>query len=163
MRCLLSVLLLAMCVTAARAQGDLTAERASLRGIETFVVDVTIEGPEHLARSDQLRTDVVVHRVVSRLRNAGLRVQDAAPERNGVPNLHVHVNLLELEGGLIPFSIDADFYQQVRLQLSGREMASSTWDESVLGLVSGGLVETIPRSVDSLVDQFIDDYRSANE
>ena len=151
-------------VLTALAQGDLAAERASLKGIESFAADVTIEGPRHLTESDVLRAEVILHRVVNRIRDAGLDVERRAPEvRNHPANLHVHINMMEVDRGLVPFSISADFYQNVRLQGSGREMSAISWHERVLGLVSLDLLAAISESVDALVDQFVDDYRSANE
>jgi len=165
-RCVLSILILvALSASDALAQGDLGAQRASLRGINEFFVDVTVEGPEHLVESDQFRRDVVAYRIVHRIREAGLPVQQAARDRdrNMLPNLHIHVNMLEVDQGIIPFAVAAGFYQQVRVLDNEREMAAATWTESVLGLVSGDLLATIPQSVDTLVDQFIEDFGSANE
>ncbi len=157
----LSLLILALFVAGnVRAQGDLVDERESLKGIESFSVDVTIEGPDHLVSADEVRRDVIAHRILHRLQEAGLRVQQAD---DAVPNLHVHLNMLELDRGLIPFAISAGFYQQVRVLDNGSEMAAGTWRESVLGLVSLELLSTIPQSVDNLVDQFIKDYRLTNE
>lgn len=157
------VICFAVLVPAARSQGDLPSKMASLQGIDSFVVDVTLEGPGHLVQSDPLRSEVVSHRIVNRLREAGLGVQRVRTEQTREPNFHIHINVLQLEGGLIPFSIDAGFYQEVRLASSGRSMAAPTWGESVLGMVSADLVGTIPQSVDSLVDQFIEDFQAVND
>lgn len=163
-RCVLSILILVvLSASDTRAQGDLETQRASLRGIDEFFVDVTVEGPEHLVESDQLRRDVVAYRIVHRIREGGLPVQQAPRGRDMLPNLHIHVNMLEVDRGLIPFAVAAGFYQQVRVLDNEREMSAATWTESVLGLVSGDLLATIPQSVDTLVDQFIEDFGSANE
>lgn len=160
----LVIFLLMLIPYAAVAQGDLDAERASLKGIPSFAADITLEGPRHLVSSDLLRSEVLLHRVVHRLREAGLEVERVtAGAPNPPPHLHVHVNMLELDGGLVPFAISADFFQDVRLATGRREMSAITWDESVLGLVSRDLLSTIPQSLDALVDQFAEDYLSANE
>lgn len=148
----------------AAAQGDLEAERTSLKGIPAFAVGITLEGPQHLVESDVLRSDVLLHRILNRLNRAGLSVERVTPGAPGsTPHLHIHLNMLELDGGIVPFAISADFYQDVRLATARREMSAVTWDESVLGLVSQDLLQTIPESVDGLVDQFVDDYLAANQ
>ncbi len=147
----------------AAAQGGLDAERSSLNGIRSFEADITIEGPRHLVQSDVLQSEVLLHRVVSRLRNAGLEVARATPGSSETPpSLQVHVNLLEVGAGLVPFTVSAGFYQDVRLAAGGREMSAITWDESVLGVVSQNLIQTIAESIDGLVDQFVEDYLAAN-
>lgn len=162
MRTLLCLLILVP--LSAFAQGDVETERASLNGVESFAADITVEGPRHLVESDVLRSDVVLHRIVHRLRESGLTVERAVPGASYPPPLlHVHVNMLELDRGLVPFSVAAEFFQNVRLVDGRREMAAITWHESVLGLVSPDLVSSIPKSVDALVTQFIDDYHAANE
>ena len=163
-----ALILWLMCVPftafAAFAQGDLDAERASLKGIGSFGADVTIEGPRHLTESDVLRAEVILHRIVNRVRDGGLEVERSGPDARDQPaNLHVHINMMEVDRGLVPFSISADFYQDVRLAGSGREMAAISWHERVLGLVSRDLLTAVSESVDALVDQFIDDYRAANK
>ena len=146
------------------AQGNLEAERTSLKGIGSFAADVTIEGPRHLTEVDVLRAEVILHRVVNRLRDAGLEVERSAPDvRDHPANLHVHINMMEVDRGLVPFSISADVYQNVRLVRNSDEMAAISWHERVLGLVSSNLLTAISESVDALVDQFVDDYRAANE
>lgn len=162
MRLVIFLLMIIPC--AAAAQGDLDAERASLRGIHSFAAEITLEGPGHLVGSHLLRSEVLLHRVIHRLRDAGLeveRVPHGAP--NPPPHLHIHLNMLELDGGLVPFAISADFFQDVRLATSRQDMSAITWDESVLGLVTRDLLPTIPQSLDTLIDQFAEDYLSANE
>lgn len=158
------IFLLMLLPLAVAAQPDLSAQRASLERIGPITTDITVEGPRHLVESDDLRTEVLLHRIVHRIRESGIDVQrDARSATDKSPLLHIHVNLLDLEGGLVPFSVSAEFFQNVRLTHSGREMAAVTWSESVLGLVSPDLVANIPKSVDGLVDQFIDDVAAANE
>ncbi len=157
------LLLLLLIPVSALAQGDVGAERASLEGVGSFAADITVEGPRHLVESDVLRSDVILHRIVHRIREFGLEVNRIPPgDPHQPPHLHVHVNMLELDRGLVPFSVSAEFYQDVRLMNGRRDMAAITWQESVLGFVSRDLLATIPESVDGLVDQFVEDYLTAN-
>lgn len=162
-RLLFSLALIVCLPAAVLAQGDLQAERSSLADLTAIATDITVEGPAHLADSDLLRTDVLLHRIVHRIREAGIDVERISPgTAERPPHLHIHLNLLELDRGLVPFSISADFYQDVRLARNRTEMSAITWDESVLGLVTRDLLSAIPESVDNLVDQFAADFLAAN-
>ena len=143
--------------TPAYAQGDLEAERASLRGISNFDIRITVEAPLNLSGSDALDSDALVEQVTGGLRAAGLPV---VSRRDAEVFLHVHVNTMALENGLIPFAIEADFYQPVRLQRSGGTLSAATWSESVLGLVTVDRLEVIGESVDQLIDQFVRDFQA---
>ena len=140
------------------AQGDLEAERRSLRGISSFYVDVTIEGPKHLTESASLSTSGLIERVSQRLSADGLPVRF----RSAVPHLHVHVNMMEVESGLVPFAINAEFYQDARLEASRTTATVQTWDEGVIGLVSPDRMQLVNESIDALVSQFAADFAAAN-
>ena len=142
----------------ALAQGDLQAERSSLSGVTAFFVDVTVEGPRHPAASESLAAATLIQRAEKRLGDAGLPV---VPRFEG-PHLHLHLNMMEIEGGLIPFSINADFYQTVRLERNRDTLSAATWDEGVVGIVSQDRISLILESLDNLVDQFAVDFSAAN-
>lgn len=142
--------------TPAYAQGDLEAERASLRGISDFDVRITVEAPLNLAGSDALDSDALLEQAAGGLREAGLPV---VSRQDAEVFLHVHVNTMALENGLVPFAVEADFYQPVRLQRGGGTMSAATWSESVLGLVTRDRLEVIGESVDQLIDQFVRDFQ----
>jgi hypothetical protein len=158
MKYLLLAVLLMLPGLPAFAQGDLQAERASLRGITSFYVDVTVEGPKQLVASESLVAATLIQRVEKHLAGAGLPVR---PRVEG-PHLHLHVNMMEVEGGLLPFSLNAHFYQPVRLERNREIIAAATWDEGVVGLVSQDRIPLILESLNSLVDQFASDFGTAN-
>jgi len=142
----------------ALAQGDLPAERSSLSGITWFYVDVTVEGPKQLAASESLAAATLIQRTAKRLADARLPVL----QRFEGPHLHLHLNMMEIEGGLIPFSLNADFYQPVRLERNRETVLAATWDEGVVGLISHDRIPLILESLDNLVDQFAADFGAAN-
>lgn len=142
-----------------RAQGNLEAERQSLAGIASFGVQTTVEGPRHLAESDQLTSRVLTEGITAQLRDAGLPVT-SRPGASAF--VHLHLNMMSLENRLVPFSAELGFLQDVRLRRNGSELSAVTWNESVLGLVSYDLLNTISSSVSELVDQFARDFEAAN-
>ena len=153
------LLLCLVVIAPARAQGNLPSERASLSGVGSFGVQTTVEGPSQLAESDLLAAEVLAERITERLRKSGLPITSQSVDK---ARIHLHLNMMELENGLVPFSAELHFMQAARLRRSGHDMSVVTWNESVLGLVSYDLLTTIASSVDELVDQFARDFESAN-
>lgn len=144
----------------AHAQADLEAERNSLEGVTSFALRLTVEAPRELSGSGALSTAALAESVIEQLRAAGLPVTSREDAQS---YLHVHVNTMSLENGLVPFAIEANFYQPVRLQTSaGGETTAATWGESVLGLVTRDRLPTIAGSVEQLVDQFARDFEIVN-
>lgn len=154
---LIGLVMLLLAVTAARAQGNLPAERSSLAGISSFIVEVTVEGPTSLAES--LGQSTLTHRVQERLRERGMPIVSTGGDH---PKLNIHLNLMELGNGLIPFSIEVGFYQSVLLARNRDRMDAETWSESVVGLVSPDRIRLIEESVDGLIEQFAQDFEATN-
>lgn len=71
----------------------------------------------------------------------------------------MHINAMELENGLVPFSIQLRLYQPVRLVLN-RDMqtSASTWENGVVGIVSLDRLTLINEAASELVTDFINDY-----
>lgn len=150
---------LVACVPA-HAQVSLEAERSSLEGVSSFGLRLTVEAPRPLSGSDALATAGLAEDVIEQLRAAGLPITSG---EDAQIYLHMHVNTMSLENGLVPFAIEADFYQPVRLRTNaGGETTAATWSESVLGLVTLDRLPTIAGSVEQLVDQFIRDFEAVN-
>lgn len=76
-----------------------------------------------------------------------------------IPFLYMHINAMELENGLVPFSIQLRLYQPVRLVLN-RDMqtSASTWENGVVGIVSLDRLTLINEAASELVTDFINDY-----
>lgn len=140
-------------------QGDRTGERQSLADVSAFSVAATVEGPEHLASSEALHTESLVRAARDRLKADDLPVTAA---RASMPDLHIHLNMMQIQNGLIAFSVELDFFQEVALTRNQQQVRAVTWNESVVGLVSQDLTSSIAKSVLSLIDQFADDFRAVN-
>lgn len=153
------VLLAVLAASSAHAQGDREGERRSLAGVAAFSIDATVEGPEHLADAEMVRIGTLVRAAQQRLQDAALPV-DAS--REGTPNLHIHLNMMQLENGLIAFSVEVDFFQEALLARNRARTSAITWNESVVGFVSPDMMSTIAESALRLVDLFAQDFRTIN-
>lgn len=143
----------------ALAQGDRVGDRRSLGDVSTFSVGAMVEGPEHLTVAESLRTETLIRAARGRLREADLPV--SAPG-DSTPNLHIHLNMMQMQNGLIAFSVELDFFQEVVLARNRRRTSAITWNESVVGIVSHDMTSTIAESVLALVDQFTEDFLTVN-
>lgn len=143
----------------ALAQGDREGERQSLRDVSGFSVGATVEGPELLTRSEALRAETLIRAARTALREADLPVAAAG---DSAPTLHIHLNMMQLENGLIAFSVELDFFQEVVLARNRERASAVTWNESAVGLVSHDMTSTIAESVLARVGQFAEDFRTVN-
>lgn len=141
------------------AQGNREDARESLVGVSAFSVDATVEGPAHLAASDLLRVGVLIATASERLGEMDLPLAAVSED---VPNLHIHLNMMQVQTGLIAFSVELDFFQGVQLADRRASIDAITWNESVVGLVSHDRVSIIAESVLGLIDQFADDFLTVN-
>ncbi len=164
---LLSVVLTLLLVgPVAPVQGQMeTAEsRQSLRGIHGFYLNVDVEGSLGLTQDEALNVISVRGRVATALREAGLNVLESTEvvARSNEPYLYVHVNMLDMEGGLVPFAINTQFYQQVELPRRRGTMTACTWDTGLVGLVSYDNLDLIADAAVGSVTNFITDFQDIN-
>ena len=98
------------------------------------------------------------------LRTNGLNVLDASEvaDMSGAPYLYVHVNMIDMDGGLVPFAINTQFYQEVEVRRQRDQLMASTWDTGLVGLVSYDNLDMIADAAVGSVTNFIDDYHSSN-
>ncbi|WP_456426572.1 hypothetical protein [Rhodocaloribacter sp.] len=142
----------------ARAQLDAGPARASLRDAGPFFVRVDVEGSPALSTHPALLR--LTRAVAGRLSEGGA---PASEERDGRPYLYVHVNALEMEEGLIPFTVALQFLQTVRLTRERTVPTTGcTWEAATVGLVSSDNVALIAEAALDLVDEFLMDFRAAN-
>ncbi len=141
-----------------RAQIDVGEGRASLRDAGPFFVRVDVEAGPALSTHPALLG--LTRAVAGRLSAGGA---PPSPERDGRPYLYVHVNALEMEEGLIPFTVSLQFLQTVRLARE-RTLPTTgcTWEAATVGLVSPDNVALIAEAALDLADEFAMDFRAAN-
>lgn len=146
----------------AYAQTELERARSSLGGIDRFGVAVDIESSQALSTTGALDVVALQNRLTARLRETGL---DPLATYDGLesPYLYLHINAMESGPGLVPFSIELDFFQPVYLDRDRTvSTAAATWEDSLVGLVSQDRLDLIPEAALELVEQFIEDFKRIN-
>ena len=148
------------------AQNEIDRERISLEGLQEIGFTANIEGSRTIADSENLTPARIRQEAVSQLIDGDLRyVSDEEVQSSAdIPFLHLHINAMEMENGLIPFSINLRLYQPVKLSLN-RDLQTSaiTWRTGMVGLVSYDQIETISEASSNMIAEFIDDYNVAND
>lgn len=147
------------------AQNEIERERISLEGLQEFGFTANIEGSRTIADSETLTPSTIRQEAISRIVEAELRYVSDEEVRSSadIPFLHMHINAMEMENGLIPFSINLRLYQPVKLSLNrDLQTSASTWEDGMVGLVSYDRIEVIQESALGMIEIFIDDYREAN-
>ncbi len=161
-------LLFACCISStAWAQLGTETSRQSLKDIRGFYVQVDIEGSVGLTSDEKLNASAINRRVKQQLRNAGLQVIEPTEvlDQPIEPYLYLHINMIEMEQGLVPFSTSLQFYQRATLEKKRKNntsMVVCTWDTGAVGLVSYDNLDMIAESAIASVDEFIGDFSSAN-
>jgi len=147
------------------AQNEIERERISLEGLQEFGFTANIEGSRMITEDETLTPSAIRQGVINQLVEANLRfVADEEVQSSAdIPFLYMHINAMEMENGLIPFSIELRLYQPVKLVLN-RDMqtAASTWESGMVGLVSHDRLPVINQAAYNLVSTFIDDYQKSN-
>lgn len=147
------------------AQNEIERERISLQGLQEFGFTANIEGSRDVADSEDLTPSVIRQQSVNRLVEAGIRYVSDEEVRSSadIPFLYMHINTMQLENGLVPFSIQLRLYQPVKLSLNrDLQTSASTWETGMVGIVSYDRLGTINRAAEDLMQDFINDYRKSN-
>ena len=165
MKSYLFLIIMALMPFAAHAQMQTGQSRQSLEGIQGFYVQIDVEGSVGLVSDEKLNVTAMNQRVKQRLRDAGLNVLEPTEvvDQPQEPYLYLHVNMMEMERGLVPFAINMQFFQRVELPRKKREsLIACTWDTGLVGLVSLDNLDMIAESAVGSVDLFIDDFQQTN-
>jgi hypothetical protein len=138
---------------------DKEITRMTLRGIKE--VNVVIESIEPEIQSLGLTQDQVKADVEAKLREANVAV---SPDiERGRPALYLYVQVIRPEKlNRLFYSISLSVLQNVVLERDPNVKTNTdTWLVRMLGMSSG--TEAIRSDIRSLLDQFIEDYRKANQ
>ena len=148
----------------AYAQMETEASRKSLRGVKGFYLHVDVEGSLGLTQDEALNVRAIRNRVATELRTAGLNVLETTEvlDQSSSPYLYVHVNMMDMEGGLVPFAVNTQFFQQVEIKRQRASTIACTWDTGLVGLVSYDNLDMIADAAVGSVTNFIDDYHVSN-
>jgi hypothetical protein len=144
------------------AQNETVRQLISLQGVQEIGFTATLEGSRTVTSDKNLTPSNIRQAVIEELINNDIKFADDEEVRSSVdiPFLYMHINMLELENGLIPFSIELRLYQ---LSLNrDLETSASTWESGMVGIVSLDRISLIGEAALNEVLTFIDDYHSAN-
>src|SRR6056297_1352484 len=147
------------------AQNETVRQLISLEGIQEVGFTANLEGSRTVTSDKNLTPSNIRQAVVEELINNDIKFADDEEVRSSadIPFLYMHINMLELENGLIPFSIELRLYQPVKLSLNRNlETSASTWESGMVGIVSLDRISLIREAALNEVLTFIDDYHSAN-
>lgn len=147
------------------AQNEIERERMSLVGLQEFGFTANIEGSRTIAGDPNLTPGLIRQDAVRQLTEANLRFvpEDEVRSSADIPFLYMHINAMEMENGLVPFSIQLRLYQPVKLILNGDlQTSASTWEQGVVGIVSLDRLTLINEAASELVTGFISDYQALN-
>ena len=146
------------------AQMETEQSRRSLRGIKGFYLHVDVEGSLGLTQDDALNVRAITGRVSSALRDAGLNVLEPSEmvDQSNSPYLYVHVNMMDMDQGLVPFAVNTQFFQPVEIKRQRFATTACTWDTGLIGLVSYDNLDMIADAAVGSVTNFIDDYHVSN-
>jgi len=158
------LLLVSLPVFQVYAQMETEQSRKSLRGIKGFYLHVDVEGSLGLTQDDALNVRAITGRVSTALRDAGLNVLQPSEvvDQSSSPYLYVHVNMMDMDQGLVPFAINTQFFQPVEIKRQRFSTTACTWDTGLVGLVSYDNLDMIADAAVGSVTNFIDDYHVSN-
>jgi hypothetical protein len=138
---------------------DTQIERDSLRDLDG--VRVVVESPGGVLDKDQLQKVVE-----SKLRAAGIKVQNPGDFPVGDPFLRLRVTTTAETNGIAGYNVELEFLQIVFLRRNPAQTFNSaqTWKaKGQLGLAAGAqLAAKIQQELSAQMDQFIAAYRSGN-
>lgn len=147
------------------AQNEIERARISLQGLQEFGFTANIEGTQRVVDHDSLTPSVIRQQAINQLVEAGIEfISDEEVESSAdIPFLYMHINTMELDNGLVPFSINLQLYQPVKLTLNrDLQTSASTWDTGMIGIVSRDQLPVINQAAQNMMADFINDYQRAN-
>lgn len=137
-------------------------EAATLLGIEKL--GVVVENIPPQLKEAGFQEGQLKAQVEEKLLQAGIEV---LPEEdvvaNGLPYLHLNINIMDTNVGLYVFATRVSLKQTVLLsQEPDLELYSSTWEVGGIGTVGVNNVEAVVESIRQEIDKFCHDYLAGN-
>ncbi len=158
------ILLSVFCIQLVHAQNEIARERSSLMGIKEMGIVVNIEKPIGLT-DPSLDVTWVREQIVESLENLPVRILDDKTLRQSdeFPILHMHVNIMRASNLTLPFSIELNFYQPVKLVLN-RDLKTMaiTWNNGQVGIVSENMIPIIVEQTVALSSLFREAFEEVN-
>ncbi len=150
-------------VQSAQAQNFTADKKQSLTNLDAFLL--VVEFAQDAVELDGLsRTELEIE-IAQRLRRSGIRLMGEVEwsRQPGVPYLYVNLITVRSELGFYSYRIEVKFNQEVQpVRNSGITSMATTWESGLLGLIGVRRIGAIKPEILSLVDEFIQDFQSAN-
>jgi hypothetical protein len=144
---------------------DLTRSTMSgIQGVSVMVEELQPNIQKYAPRFN-LKKEQLQKEIEQRLQKAGIQVLtgDAWLKSPGKPVLYVNINTHEYEKYWYAFDITVNLQQIVALEANPKlKTLACTWDISMTGVANIGTLNAIRGNVETLIDRFIQAYRSAN-
>jgi len=140
-----------------------TKPRESLHGLHG--VFVYVAPLDKTLLTGGLTAKQVQGEVESALLRAGITVFSEPRPEDGSSNLAFVIDIVKHPQGPIIYSVEISLLQEVRLARlpGGDSFPAQTWSEEAIGLTTASHAEVIMEPVKAKVEDFIRDYRAANE
>ena len=157
----LAAALALMAESTASAQMFVSTGRDTLRGLPGLEV-VVEELPPEVQRAG-LATDAVRGDIQRRLASSGVTVyttqqQNASPAK---AYLYLHLNALELSGGVIAISVQVQLRQTVASKATSSNIVNAmTWDSHNVFALAGRDATPLSTALMEMVDGFAADWRA---
>jgi hypothetical protein len=154
------------CLSAEVIAKDLTSDRrATLKGIKSMTIVVEeIKQPETTA--NKLTKEIIEKDVSAKLQEAGISVVSFTDLTSDLPWVYVNIHLMDHKElpGFYTFNLGVEIRQFVILKRITRlSFNAATWEHRLAGMISSTeAVSTIRRSLNEVMDSFVDDYRAVN-
>jgi hypothetical protein len=145
---------------------DLTSDqRETLKGIKSMAIVVEgIKQPD--ATASKLTKEIIEKDVAEKLQETGIKVAPLTDLTSDLPWIYVNIHLMEHKEipAFYTFNLGVEIRQFVILKRIRRlSFNATTWDRRLVGMISSSeAVSTVRRSLNEVIDRFVDDYRSVN-
>jgi len=146
------------------AQNEVETERHSLIGIKKFGISVEIEKPIGLKEAT-LNPAQIQKKINESFETLPVTLLSFNELKQSFynPFFYVHVNIMQAEDGIYPFSIEMRFYQPIKLSLKNDvESIASTWHSGYVGMVSFDRVNEIAEVVVEATKEFKEEFERLN-
>lgn len=150
--------------TSLAAQNEVETELFSLSGISEFGISVNIEKPVGF-KEPSLNVADIQNKIEESFESLPVKLLNFNQLKESFynPFFYVHVNIMQADGGIYPFSIEMRFYQPVKLSLKNDvETMASTWHSGYVGMVSYDRTDEIAGVVLEATNEFKEQLEKFN-
>jgi hypothetical protein len=158
-----------LCIVFLATEGiakDLASDRReTLKGIKSVTIVIEeIKQPD--ATANKLTKEIIEKDVAEKLQGAGIKIAPFTDLTSDLPWVYVNIHLMEHKElpTFYTFNLGVEIRQFVVLKRIARlSFNAATWEHRLVGMISSSeAVSTVRRSLNEVMDRFVDDYRTVN-